>query len=165
MEDQQEQSIAKTLAKYDLPNEGSEFRLMLLAFVKEKGYERFYRHASKLAGDEKLRKSLDSFANEEAQHQVRIQEVYTEVKGILHMPESIADLLGKCPSEGPLVQPGVSRSEAFEMAIKLEKDGQLYFEARMAESEEPEVEELLEYLAVLEEEHYVRLKAMRDDMK
>ena len=165
MEDEQEQAIAKALSKYDLPNGGKEFRLMLLAYAKERGYERFYRHASKLAGDEKLRKSLDSFANEEADHQVRIQEVYFEVKGTLNMPDNVVDLLSKCPTEGPLVQPGVAPSEVFEMAIKLEKDGQLYFEARMAESEEPEVEELLEYLAVLEEEHYVRLKAMRDDMK
>lgn len=165
MEDEQEQAIAKALAKYDLPNEGSEFRLMLLAYAKERGYERFYRHASKLAGDEKLRKALNSFANEEGQHQVRIQEVYAEVKGTLNMPDAVVDLLGKCPSQGPLVQPGVAPNEVFDMAIKLEKDGQLYFEARMAESNEPEVEELLEYLAVLEEEHYVRLKAMRDDMK
>ena len=165
MEDQQEQAIAKALAKYDLPNEGNEFRLMLLAYAKERGYERFYRHASKLVGHEKLRKSLDSFASEEALHQARIQDVYAEVRGTLNMPENAIDLLGKCPSEGPLVQPGVPPDQVFEMAIKLEKDGQLYFEARMAESEEPEVEELLEYLAVLEEEHYVLLKSMRDDMK
>lgn len=164
MDNGQKQAIDEAVAKYDLPNDGVDMKLLLLACARERDFERFYRHAVKLVSDEKLRKSLAVFARDEEAHQVQIQEVYDYIRGSLDLPDQMVDLLGKCPWDGFVVQPGIAPGEVLDMAIKLEKDAQLFFEAQMAESQEPEVEEVLEYLAVLEEEHYIKLKAMRGDV-
>ena len=139
-------------------------RVLLLASAKERDFERFYRHASKLVGDEKMRKTLDAFANDEVLHRVEIQEIYVETKGILKLPDTLEEFLDDCPWQSPVVKAGMPPGDLLDMAIKLEKDAQLYYEQRMGDTSDPEVIELLEYLSVVEEEQYVRLKSLRDEL-
>ena len=164
MENDQRQAIDKALANYTLPNEGVEVKALLFAYAKERDFERFYRHASKFVGDEKLRKSLERFAADEETHQVQIQDVYDQIKGLADLPDQMVDLLSKFPRGGVVVQPGIAAADVLDIAIKLEKDAQLFYEAQMAGSREPEVEEVFEFLAVLEEEHYIKLKSMREEL-
>ena len=165
MDDPQEQAIAKALSKYELPNEGLEVRLLTLFYAKERDFERFYRQASKLAGDERMRKALDLFAEDEAAHQAELQEAYEEYKGCQSWPDTLEHFLENCPREGETVRAGASSDEVFDIAVDLEKDAQELYERRMSESTDPEVTEALEYLAVLEEEHYIKLKALRDELQ
>ncbi len=165
MSEAQEQAVEEVLAKFELPGDGSAFRAVLRAAVRERDYERFYRHASKLVGDEKMRRQLDGFANQEADHQQEIQEVYAEIRRFLKMPETVAELIEGCPWDSTVVTAGMPPQELIDIAIKQEKDAQLYYEHLMEGVTDPEVLELLEYLSVVEEEQYVRLKVIRDELQ
>jgi len=164
MDTEQRQAIGQALSKFDFPGDGIDFKILLLSYAKERDHERFYRHASKLVSEGKLRKVFDRFANDQAAHQEELQEVYEEIKGELDLPDALVSLLEKCPREGPVMRAGVAPGEVFEMAIKAEKDSQLFYEARMEECVEPEVLEMMDYLAALEEEHYIHLKSIQGDM-
>ncbi len=164
MSESQEQFVDQKLAKYDLSGDENAFRVIMLAAVRERDFERFYRHAGKLVGDEKMRRQLDAFANDEAMHLQEIEDVYEEIKGFQKLPDTVEELIEACPWESSVVTAGMPPEELFDMAIKLEKDAQLYYEARMEGTTNTEVLELLEYLSVVEEEQYVRLKAMRDGL-
>ena len=163
-EQAQEAAVAEALARLDLPNEGLEFGLLMLPYAKERDWERFYRQATKLVNDDKLSRQLEKFAADEKTHQRELQEAYEEIMGTLDLPERLEDCLSGCPRTGPVMRAGISAKEVLDLAIELEKAAQLFYEHQMAQSHDAEVVEALEYMAVLEEEHYIQLKMMRDDL-
>ncbi len=130
----------------------------------------FYRRASKVIGDEKVRNVLDGLAMDEKEHFLQLEDVYDKnvrsecwapYKDIMVreglpeidelMQETHKELIGKVPDLK-------TRKEVLEMALSLEKEAADLYRNASAKAKDPEIRKLFDHLVSFEKVHVKKIE-------
>jgi rubrerythrin len=130
----------------------------------------FYRRASKMIGDENIRKVLDGLSMDEKEHFLQLEEAYdrnvrsecwTPYKDIMRrdglpdidemMQETHKELLGKVPKLK-------SRKDALEIALMLEKEAADLYRNASAKAKDPEIKKIFDHLVAFEKVHVKKIE-------
>jgi rubrerythrin len=130
----------------------------------------FYRRASKMIGDENIRKVLDGLSMDEKEHFLQLEEAYDKnvrsecwapYKDIMRrdglpdidelMQETHKELLGKVPKLK-------SRKDALEIALMLEKEAADLYRNASAKAKDPEIKKIFDHLVAFEKVHVKKIE-------
>jgi rubrerythrin len=130
----------------------------------------FYRRASKMIGDENIRKVLDGLSMDEKEHFLQLEDAYdrnvrsecwTPYKDIMRrdglpdidelMQETHKELLGKVPKLK-------SRKDVLEMALMLEKEAADLYRNASSKAKDPEIRKIFDHLVSFEKVHVKKIE-------
>jgi rubrerythrin len=130
----------------------------------------FYRRASKMIGDEGMRKVLDDLSRDEKQHFLQLEEAYDRnvrsecwapYKDIMTrdglpdidelMQETHKELLGKIPNLK-------NRKDVLEMALMLEKEAADLYRNASSKAKDPEIRKIFDHLVAFEKVHVNKIE-------
>jgi len=130
----------------------------------------FYRRASKMIGDENIRKVLDGLSMDEKEHFLQLEDAYDKnvrsecwapYKDIMSrdglpdidelMQETHKELLGKVPSLK-------SRKDALEIALTLEKEAADLYRNASSKAKDPEIKKIFDHLVAFEKVHVKKIE-------
>ncbi len=130
----------------------------------------FYKRASRMIGDESLRKVLDGFAMDEKGHFLALENTYDKnVRSEMWAPYK--DILSRegLPDIDELVQDThkellgkigalKTRKEILEMALSLEKEAFSLFHDASTKAKDPEIKKVFDHLADFEKGHVTTIE-------
>ena len=130
----------------------------------------FYRRASKMIGDEKIRKVLDGLSLDEKEHFLQLEDAYDKnvrsecwapYKDIMkrgglpdideQMQETHKDLLGRIPKLK-------SRKDVLEIALALEKEAADLYRNASSKAKDPEIRKIFDHLVAFEKVHVKKIE-------
>ena len=130
----------------------------------------FYRRASKMIGDENIRKVLDGLSMDEKEHFLQLEDAYDKnvrsecwapYKDIMSrdglpdidemMQETHKELLSKVPSLK-------SRKDALEIALTLEKEAADLYRNASSKAKDPEIKKIFDHLVAFEKVHVKKIE-------
>ena len=130
----------------------------------------FYRRASKMIGDEDLRKILDGLAMDEKGHFLSLEDAYDKnvrsecwapYKDILSraglpeidelVQETHKELLGK-------IRNLKTKKDVLQMALLLEKEAYDLFHGASSKAKDPEIKKVFDHLAAFEKGHVITIE-------
>ena len=130
----------------------------------------FYRRASKMIGDENIRKVLDGLSMDEKEHFLQLEDAYDKnvrsecwapYKDIMSrdglpdidemMQETHKELLGKVPSLK-------NRKDALEIALTLEKEAADLYRNASSKAKDPEIKKIFDHLVAFEKVHVKKIE-------
>jgi rubrerythrin len=136
----------------------------------------FYRRASKMIGDETLRKVLDGLSLDEKAHFLQLEDAYDKnvrsecwapYKDIMRrdglpdidelMQETHKELLGKVPKMK-------SRKDVLEMALMLEKEAADLYRNASSKAKDPEIRKIFDHLVSFEKVHVKKIEQALSDL-
>jgi rubrerythrin len=136
----------------------------------------FYRRASKMIGDETLRKVLDSLSSDEKAHFLQLEDAYDKnvrsecwapYKDIMSreglpdidelMQETHKELLEKVPKMK-------SRKDVLEMALMLEKEAADLYRNASSKAKDPEIRKIFDHLVSFEKVHVKKIEQALSDL-
>ncbi len=130
----------------------------------------FYRRASKMIGDESIRKVLDDLSMDEKEHFLQLEDAYDKnvrsemwapYKDIMTrdglpeidelMQETHKELLGKIPRLK-------NRKDVLEMALALEKEAADLYRNASSKAKDPEIRRIFDHLVAFEKVHVKKIE-------
>ena len=130
----------------------------------------FYRRASKMIGDENIRKVLDGLSMDEKEHFLQLEDAYDKnvrsecwapYKDIMSrvglpdidelMQETHKELLGKIPGLK-------SRKDVLEIALTLEKEAADLYRNASSKAKDPEIRKIFDHLVAFEKVHVKKIE-------
>jgi rubrerythrin len=130
----------------------------------------FYRRASKMIGDENIRKVLDGLSMDEKEHFLQLEDAYDKnvrsecwapYKDIMSreglpeidelMQETHKELLGKVPNLK-------SRKDVLEIALALEKEAADLYRNASSKAKNPEIRKIFDHLVSFEKVHVKKIE-------
>jgi rubrerythrin len=130
----------------------------------------FYRRASKMIGDENIRKVLDGLSMDEKEHFLQLEDAYDKnvrsecwapYKDIMSreglpeidelMQETHKELLGKVPNLK-------SRKDVLEIALALEKEAADLYRNASSKAKDPEIRKIFDHLVSFEKVHVKKIE-------
>ncbi len=130
----------------------------------------FYKRASRMIGDESLRKVLDGFAMDEKTHFLALENAYDRnVRSEMWAPYK--DILSRdgLPEIDELVQDThkellgrigalKTKKEILEMALSLEKEAFDLFHGASSQAKDPDIKKVFDHLADFEKGHVITIE-------
>ena len=136
----------------------------------------FYRRASKMIGDENIRKVLDGLSMDEKEHFLQLEDAYDKnvrsecwapYKDIMSrvglpdidelMQETHKELLGKVPNLK-------SRKDVLEIALTLEKEAAELYRNASSKAKDPEIRKIFDHLVSFEKVHVKKIEKALSDL-
>ncbi|HEU5360184.1 MAG TPA: ferritin family protein [Candidatus Deferrimicrobiaceae bacterium] len=130
----------------------------------------FYRRASKVIGDESLRKVLDGLSMDEKEHFLQLEDAYDRnVRSEMWAPYKDIMARGGLPDIDELMQqthkellgkiPKIkNRKDVLEMALTLEKEAADLYRNASSKAKDPEIRKIFDHLVAFEKVHVKKIE-------